>query len=73
MMKDEIKKQIELFLETQLSGGNFDLIMERVKEELKKTIHGKIDDVILDAVMPKLLPILKDALLKEVEKISDKV
>jgi hypothetical protein len=72
-MKDEIKKQIELFLETQLSGGNFDLIMERVKEELKKTIHGKIDDVILDAVMPKLLPILKDALLKEVEKISDKV
>lgn len=71
-MKDEIKKQFELFLETQLSGGNFDLLVERVKEELKKTIPGKIDDVILDAVMPKLLPIIKEALLKEVEKISDK-
>jgi len=72
-MKDEVKKQLEIFLETQLSGGNFDAIMERLKDELAKVIPGQIDDIVLNAVMPKLLPIIKAELLKRVELISDQV
>ncbi|TXH08960.1 MAG: hypothetical protein E6R04_09705 [Spirochaetes bacterium] len=68
--KLEALKELELMLEKLVNGPAYENLMIGVKEELKKLIKGNVDDMIIDLVVPALVPGLKAAILLQVEKIS---
>lgn len=70
-VKKEILKQVEAFLVAQFENGNFDLAVVQLKAKLQEAIPGKVDDVVLDALFPVLMPLLKQALLEQIKKISE--
>lgn len=70
-IKKEILKQVEAFLVAQFENGNFDLAVVQLKAKLQEAIPGKVDDVVLDALFPVLMPLLKQALLEQIKKISE--
>lgn len=68
-MKEEILKQLELALEN-LINYKCDLAVEMAVVKLQELIPGKLDDLALEAIKPKLKEVMKDILLKQAEKIS---
>jgi hypothetical protein len=72
-VKAEVLKMLEVYLEKFVQGEKFDALLLTLKAELEKAIPGQIDDLVLEAVFPKLMPLLKVALLKEIEKLSQEV
>lgn len=71
-MIEEAKKQAELLLEKAIVDHG-DKAVEMLIEKMKELIPGKLDDLALDAIKPKAKEIIKEALLKQVEKISQEV
>ncbi len=73
VLTEEVKKQIELFLEKQFSDGNFDALTEQLKVDLEVLIPGKVGNMVIEAIFPRIMPMVKEFLLAQIEKISDKV
>jgi len=72
-IKKEVLKQLELYLEKMLQDEKMDLLLNSLKVQLEAAIPGQIDNLILEAVFPKLMPIMKAEILKLVESISKEV
>lgn len=68
----EVKKQAELMLEKAIVEHG-DKAVEMLIEKMKELIPGKLDDLAFDAIKSKAKEIIKEALLKQVEKISQEV
>lgn len=74
LAKKEALKQLELACDQLMQvDGAVDLALSGLKDELKKLIKGGIDDMIIDAIAPGLIPALKASLAQQIEKISEEV
>jgi len=72
-VKKEALKQVELLLEKAVEAGKVEELVNLVKVEVEKAIPGTVDDMVIELVVPKLIPVLKAALLAQIEKISEEV
>lgn len=69
---DKVKALVEVELEKLIEAKSNDLVSLALAE-LAKAIPGQLDDVMIEAVKPMLLPVVKAELLKLVEQISKDV
>jgi len=71
-MIEEAKKQAELLLEKAIAEYG-DKAVEMLMEKIAEVIPGKLDDMAIEAIKPKAKEMIKEVLLKQVEKISEQV
>lgn len=69
---EKVKALVEVELEKAIEAKS-DAVVNALLAELAKAIPGQLDDVMIEAAKPKLLPVVKAELLKLVEKISKEV
>lgn len=68
---DEAKKAAELGLEALIEAA-YPNMQQALVLKLKEVIPGEQFDALVDLIVPPVLGIVKNELLKQVEKISDK-
>lgn len=71
-MVEQAKAITEVALE-QVIEATYDKSFELIVEEIKKAIPGQVDDAVLAVIAPAIKPKVKELVLAQVEKISDKV
>lgn len=68
-MKAQALKDIEALLKNQLAVA-YDPAVAVVADKLKGFFPGQIDDAAIDIIFNAIKPLLKEELLKQVEKVS---
>ena len=69
----KLSEQILELIETQVQAAieaNSDALMNAVLNKMKELIPGQIDDAIIEAAKPQVLPVVKAELLKLADKIN---
>lgn len=69
----KLNEQILELIETQVQAAvmsQSDVVMNSVLNKLKEVIPGQIDDALIEAAKPQILPIVKAELLKLADKIN---
>ena len=70
--KKAVLKHGEVFAKG-IIGDVYDPAMALAKEKLKQVIPGQVDDVVIDLIVSNLGPVLKEEILKQVDKLSPEV
>lgn len=63
-----VEVSLELFVEKA-----YEPVVDGLLKELAEKIPGNIDDAVIAALAPSLKPVVKQLLLAQIEKISEKV
>ena len=68
-LKEEALSAVEVAVE-KLIEAKADLAIDALLKKVEELIPGALDDAIIESQKPKIKQFIKDALLKEAEKIS---
>jgi len=72
-LKQEILKEVEIALENLVNGKAMDEAKAELAQKIKELIPGDQYDALAVILVETAFPVLKSALLAQIEKISDEV
>lgn len=68
-MEAQAKKDLALALKNQIAIA-YDVAVKEATGKVKEAIPGQVDDVIIDMVVPAITPLIKQELIKVIEKLE---
>jgi hypothetical protein len=68
-MEVQAKKDLALALKNQIEIA-YDAAVKEAAGKVKEAIPGQVDDVIIDMIVPAIAPLIKQELVKVIEKLE---
>lgn len=68
-MEVQAKKDLALALKNQIEIA-YDAAVKEAAGKVKEAIPGQVDDVIIDMIVPAIAPLIKQELIKVIEKLE---
>ena len=68
-MEAQAKKDLAMMLKNQIEIA-YDAAVKEAAGKVKEAIPGQVDDVIIDMVVPAIAPLIKQELVKVIEKLE---